>query len=120
MSSWSAPLHSMSHAACAAWHHIFERLMVKNYQGIANTLDGRTQYCICPQRFRSGSPTNNRETDRYSHKKDRTIRLISVRGHEVHVGDVGGEITVLVVVGWCLDPPDKPNAFTFNAAHYAH
>jgi hypothetical protein len=31
--------------------------------------------------------------------------------------DVGGEITELV--WWCLDPPDKLIALTFNAADYS-
>lgn len=35
------------------------------------------------------------------------------------MGNVGGEITVLVVVGLCLDPPDKPKASYVMPIHSA-
>jgi hypothetical protein len=76
-SYWSTPLHTLSVSCGIAGiesdpNASLLRETLPNCQANCSTV-------LDSQRFRSGSPTNNRETDPLTNKKDRTIRLISVR-----------------------------------------
>lgn len=67
--------------SCAAWHRISNQTPHGKQKPprLWRIDNGRAQYNLCPQRARSGSPTNNRETDRFSHEKGRGDRGLVVR-----------------------------------------